>query len=288
MENYKTIEKIGFIEAEKDVQALQSLYEKVFSISLEKNKLGLYSSSGHPNQQTFFMGAWENEQLIGACGFVPYVFHSEEGDLTGWQVVWAGCEESRRKKGVFTSLEESGRKECFAKGAAFTFAFPNPEKNSGPIFSGRLGYHPVAISKAIIFPYTQMIQIASHPVFDFHAKVESDFFILQERCRKISGADFFKHEVDGNRLFGIKKANKLILGDIRLVNGNKFGKLIQETFTQSDVSKISFHASENHPAFKLIRFPIFSGKPMMVKFKNEEEPLSLQICEGLKDTFGWS
>jgi GNAT superfamily N-acetyltransferase len=93
---------------------------------------------GDSHPETLLLGSFDGDRVAGLNGFIAHPVCRDGEVNLAFQSCLSATDPDYRGQGIFTSLIEEAKRLLKQRGAAFLFGYPNA--NSGPIFTGRLGF----------------------------------------------------------------------------------------------------------------------------------------------------
>ena len=91
--------------------------------------------------ESIFLAAFEDEEIIGCCGFMATDFINSGKVFTCYQAVWAATHPRHQKKKIFINLVDEGKKILKESGAGFLYALAGDSSHF--IFVNRLGFREI-------------------------------------------------------------------------------------------------------------------------------------------------
>lgn len=107
---------------------------------------------------TVFFGAFDGNRLVGLNGFIRHSIIMENRRLGAYQSCSTATDPAYRGRGIFSSIVRHAQRALAAEGL-FICGFPND--NSGPIFTGQLGFQQIHLVRLAI-PGVLMESLCSH------------------------------------------------------------------------------------------------------------------------------
>lgn len=273
-----------------------ALREGVFGHGNNEAELLHRVVDSHPNSK--FLAAFDGNRMAGMNGFIAHPVCRNGETSIAYQSCDSATNPDYRGKGVFSSLINLGKELLKDQGGAFLFGYPN--KNSGPIFTRKLGFYEEGMS--LIYLPAVFCETLSRRMINLDRLTQAHgsdsrhvFFDARQTAewkRKRHGPDLIEIEMYNNFLFGVLSRTRF--GLILNVGGYEFHKpelvpeLIARAVRQTGVRFIRFVVSDSGALATAARF-VRSGKntePLITYPLNWDLiGCNIESYTGLKDVY---
>jgi GNAT superfamily N-acetyltransferase len=278
------------------IEAVFAICSGAFTnVSLDKLRSNWLRS--HPGST--FLGAFHDGKLAAVNGFLAHPIMIKGTPSFAFQSCWSATKPDYRGKGLFTRIINEA-KLLLAGRCAFLCGFPNAV--SGPIFSGKLGFHSVPMVRNLIWVRgTEQALQAQIDIGRWFAGLENDNLIrfdqyaisdwkLAEGGGHVAvehNTNFIWGRVGVRRIAGVK-FKVLLAGGVELNKPQLFGRLMQEVRKASGVSIVRFVSASGSLVDEASRWTRHGDRTEPFIFfpvDSEIDGLDFDAHTGMKDVY---
>lgn len=105
-------------------------------------------NTGTRNNKSMYLGAYKGSELAAVNFFIGHEMLFNGETHYAHQSCWSATSPDHRKQGLFSQLINTAKERLKSSGSALIFGFPN--LNSEPIFTRKLGFRSISMSKVNI------------------------------------------------------------------------------------------------------------------------------------------
>jgi hypothetical protein len=285
---------------EKSMRGVVEICSQSFGGMADNQLKRLRTNWFDSSPESVFFGAFIGEKLVAVNGFIAHVMLVNGQRGIAYQSCWSATLQEFRGNGLFSKIIEYA-KFTFRGSAAFIFGFPN--KVSGPIFVGKLGFREIPIVRAVFMTRGPVAllqsQISSSVCFRLLADanlVKFDQWQNSDWKRFEHGADLVEVEHNTNYLWGTVavrsvagvKVRVLIAGGCEINKPLLFGELLRAAAKSANISFIRIATTRGGVLSGAARF-VLSGdrtEPFIYyPIDIDADGLCFDAFTGLKDVF---
>lgn len=235
-------------------EELRSLIKAAFGMEQPIPSGHLYRNTVTPasSQQTLFLAAKEENQIIGCNGFMATDFRYNGSVFTCYQSCWSATHPAHQGRKIFVNIINEAKEILKARNAGFIYGVAN--NNSHPIFIKKLGFKevPAVMTKVANLPLLRN-RFLNKPSSDVNWYTTNSFLPAEKQIidlkKAIAGNEVITLNVGQSFIWG-KIHTKKIKGGLRLkyfyVGGMElhepahFKKLIEKMCSEHRIHYIQF------------------------------------------------
>jgi hypothetical protein len=280
-------------------QQVVRLQQVAFKTQYKPGKIRLNTYVEKSLQPSFYLGAFEDDLLIGFLGCLAHDMEYNGKPVSAGQMVWGATDPEHRKKRVFSGLAETLKDRMRARGMAFLLGFPN--HRSGPILIKQHGFRDSPLVKVQIPSVMGSWRLfLNSPAEDLNAFPDT-YWQPDEQLIRLKrqeyGAEIIRVELGKNIIWGRVRNRKLgplpvryfDVGGLRLADVSQLPQLLSKLLGQVSVHylQLVFHHSHPYTAlFKNVR-PAGGSEPLITFDLNvkTDENTRFALMLGIKDVF---
>lgn len=251
---------------------------------------------------TVMIGVFEQDSLKAVNGFVAHDLHRNGISAIAYQSCMSATDPAFSGRGAFSAIINYAKSYLKDNGGAFIFGYPNA--NSGPIFTGKLGFDETPLATAY-FLFCANIPV---PFFSLdgkklagalHASSCAEFDARKTAAWKRSRKDkdeILESEFYTNYLFGrvVEKRlgplrlRMLTVGGFEINKPRLFAALLQRTAARHGARLVRIIAPAHSPIIRAAQFARVTGRtePLITFPLNWDiTAQQVNVWPGLKDVY---
>ena len=274
-------------------------------LSLLSNAFGSFPQGSYdhiltsPRNGSILYGVIEQSEIVAINAFIAHSVHRAGRVGLAYQSCLSATRDDQKGKGHFSRIIEFAKKDLREQGGAFIFGFPN--RNSGPIFVGKLGFTisnnvPCIVVSSSVLPFGS---IDKHVLLNELSNSTRAYFDMYETAvwkKYIDSDNFFEYEKLTNYLFGrvVRRSvlgirmSLLVIGGYEINKPLQVNRFLKGAMRASGASLARMTANSAGPIAKASRFTrseLLTEPTIAFSLNWDIDARDVEACAGLKDVY---